>query len=57
MRFRLPTSLSDWKSFPEHLIETPGALALMSQNRFYFILLLIIDQYGRRWLLCPAELD
>ena len=56
MRFRLPTSLSDGITFPQHLIETPGTGALMSQNRLHLKLLFTIDHNGWRWSLHPFKL-
>ena len=56
MRFRLPSSLSDGITFPQHLIETLGAKALMSQNHLHLKLLFTIDHNGWRWSLHPFKL-
>ena len=46
VRFRLPASLGDGITCPQHQIETPGSFALMSQNRLHFILLMPFDHNG-----------
>ena len=56
MRFRLPTSLGDGTTFPQHLIEALGTCALMPQNRLHLKLLFTIDHNGWRWPLHPFEL-
>ena len=40
MQFRLPASLGDEKTFPQHLIQALGTFALMHKNRLDFILLI-----------------
>ena len=56
VRFRLPASLGDWITFPEHLIQMPSSFALMSKNCLHLILLFSIYHYWGRWLLHPMEL-
>ena len=45
MRFKLPDSLGDGETFPQHLIQALGTVALMPENFLDFILLMPFDHH------------